>query len=62
MAISPFTNNSSYITMEDFQRTPVKAVMKCSFIAVSLDKEIPESFEVDVLPEWIYLQKQIGIR
>ncbi|HEY4935514.1 MAG TPA: hypothetical protein VII44_02980, partial [Puia sp.] len=57
-----YYNNTPYITLDDLQRTPQRAYFKCVFNAVNVDKEVPETFEVDVLPEWIDLQKQKGIR
>ncbi|HLX53946.1 MAG TPA: hypothetical protein VKR58_08390 [Aquella sp.] len=44
------------------QRTPQRAFFKCIFNAVSVDRELPETFEVDLLPEWIKLQQKMGIR
>ena len=57
-----YYNNTSYLTLDDLQRTPQRAFFKCIFNAVSVEKELPETFEADVLPEWIKLQQKMGIR
>jgi hypothetical protein len=57
-----YYNNTPYITLDDLQRTPQKVFFKCDFNAVNVEKEFHETFEVDVLPEWIALQKEKGIR
>ncbi len=57
-----YYNNTPYLTLDDLKRTPQRAFFKCIFNAVSVDKELPETFEVDVLPEWVKLQQNMGIR
>lgn len=62
IGIDPFKANLQYLVLDDFKRTPSKAILNLSLTAINIDKEIPLQYEVDVLSKWKTFQVKNGLR